>query len=112
MAKEDGNVNNQEFQDYVNIVKQIMVLEENIIELEERRDLVTEELNWFMVTQDDHFNEEDYETLLKDTENEIKNAREEIERLREGNKLGDDVGPCQSSIDVTLQAVGVERQAY
>ena len=98
----DGNISNQEFQDYVNIVKQIMVLEENIAELEERRDLVAEEFNWFVVTQDDHFNEEEYETLLKDTKNEINNAREEIERLREGNKLGCGVGPCQSSIDVTL----------
>ena len=108
----DGNISNQEFQDYVNIVKQIMVLEENIAELEERRDLVAEEFNWFVVTQDDHFNEEEYETLLKDTKNEINNAREEIERLREGNKLGCGVGPCQPSIDITLQAVGVERQAY
>ena len=59
-TKEDGNINNQEFQDYVNIVKQIMVLEENIVELEERRDLVAEELNWFMVTKDDHFNGEEF----------------------------------------------------
>ena len=64
LAKEDGNISNQEFQDYVNIVKQVMVLEENIVELEERRDLVAEEFNWFMITQDDHFNEEEYKTLL------------------------------------------------
>ena len=28
------------------------------------------------------------------------------------NKLDDDVGPCQRSIDKTLKDLGVERQAY
>ena len=69
-------------------------------------------MNWFSVTQDDHFDEESYNRLLKDVENDITDARNEIEVLRTSNKLGDDMGPCQSSIDVTLQRVGVDRQAY
>ena len=68
-----------------------------------------EELNWFVVSQSDHFDEEFYTDLLQNVKNEEGAYKEE---LKEENKLGDDVGPFQCSIDKTLIDLGVERQAY
>ena len=70
-----------------------------------------EELNWFAGSQSDHFDEECYNDLLQNVKNEESVYKEVLKKLKEENKLGDDVGPCQRSIDKTLKDLGVEWQA-
>ena len=65
-----------------------------------------------MLHQSDNFHEEFYTDLLQNVENEESAYKEELKKLKEENKLCDDVGPCQRSIDKTLKYLGVERQAY
>ena len=50
--------------------------------------------------------------MLAEINEELDNLKEQLTQLREDSKLGDDVGPCQASIDVTLKSLNVERQAY
>ena len=80
--------------------------------MEERRNLVVEEFTYFALTQSVNFDEEFHKTMLAEIDEELDNLKEQLTQLREDSKLGDDVGPCQASIDVTLKSLNVERQAY
>ena len=53
-----------------NAVKSILELESKVLETEERHKLIVEELNWFAVSQSDHFDEEFYTDLLQNVKNE------------------------------------------
>ena len=52
-------------------LRKIAESENKLEELEERRELLVEELNLFALTQDDHFDEEYHIHLLNDIGNEI-----------------------------------------
>ena len=112
LAEKDVSSGDDNFNLFINAVQAIMELENKVIETEERHRLIVEELNWFAVSQSDYFDEEFYTDLLQNVKNEETTYKEELKKLKKENKLGDDVGPCQHSIDTTLKDLGVERQAY
>lgn len=112
LAEKDVASGDDNFNDFINTIKAILKLESKIGELEERHNIIVEELNWFALSQSDHFDEEYYIELLHDVEKEECEYKEELKKLKDDNKLGDDVGPCQRSVDKTLKDLGVERQAY
>ena len=75
------------------------LLEVEIAELEENRELIINGLNWFALSQDDHFDEQAYENMLRDVQDNIKGKEESTVGLKKECNLLDNVGPCQSSID-------------
>ena len=89
-----------------------MVIHQGVIDLDERRSLLIDELNYFAIRQDGHFDQEFHETLLQEVDVELEQLNNTLQQLKETNNLENDAGPCQLSIDVTLQSIGVERQAY
>ena len=111
LAEKDVASGDDNFNLFINAIKAILELENKILETEERHKLIVEELNWFAVSQSDHFDEEFYNDLLQNVKNEESAYKEELKKLKEENILGDDVGPCQRSIGKTLKDLGVERQA-
>ena len=90
----------------------MMVIHQSVIDLDERRSLLIDELNYFAITQDDHFDQESHETLLQEVDVELEQLNNTLQQLKETNNLENDAGHCQLSIDVTLKSLGVERQAY
>ena len=107
LAEKDVVSGDDNFNLFINAVKAILELENKVLETEERHKLIVEELNWFAVSQSEY-----YTDLLQNVENEESAYKEELKKLIEENKLGDEVGPCQRSIDKTLKDLGVEKQAY
>ena len=69
-------------------------------------------MNWFAISQADYFDEEFYVGTLKEVDEELLSYNKQLAVLKKENKLHDDVGPCQTSIDKTLKELGVDRQAY
>ena len=51
-------------------------------------------------------------TMLRDVQDNIEGKKESIVGLKKECNLLDNVGPCQSSIDLTLKDLGIERQVY
>ena len=85
--------------------------EEKVLELEGRRQLIVEELNWFAVTQDNFFDEEYHNNLLDEIDDAILHCNNNIAQSREKTKVFD-AGPCYVLIDGTLNKIGVEREKY
>ena len=79
--------------------------------MEGSRELIINELNWFALSQDVHFDEQAYENMLRDVQDNI-GKEEYIVGLEKECNLLDNVGPGQSSIDLTLKDLGIERQVY
>ena len=100
-------ITNEEFSLYIEKLKCVHVLEVEIAELDERRELIINELNWFALSQDDHFDEQAYENMLRDVQDNIERKEESIVGLKKECNLLDNVGPCQSSIDLTLKDLGM-----
>ena len=112
LAQSDEEAIGNEFNAFVDILKEIREVEKNISDLNERHEIIIAELNWFAISQSDCFDEEFHTKLLKQVDEKLLISQTQLERLKNDNKLGDDVGPCQSSIDKTLKGIGVERPAY
>ena len=112
MAAENNNDNDVDFAEYVSSLRKIAETEMNLEELEERRELVVEELNLFAGTQDDHFDEEYHTNLLNEIDEEICQWNNVIIEAREKTK-DFDAGPCFISVDATLKnKLGMEREKY
>ena len=72
LAEKDVASGDDNFNLFINAVKAILELENKVLETEERHKLIVEELNWFAVSQSDHFDEELYNDLLQNVKNEEK----------------------------------------
>ena len=103
---------NSEYSDFIQTIRRMMVIHQSVIDLDKRRSLSLDELNYFAITQDDHFDQEFHETLLQEVDVELEQLNNTLQQLKETNNLENEDGPCQLSIDVTLKSLGVERQAY
>ena len=80
-------------------------LGDGIAELEERRELIINELNWFAITQGDYFDETAYEDMLLEVQEDIREKGDCIIGLKKECDLLDNAGPCQSSIDLTSKGL-------
>ena len=85
----------------VSSLREIAEIEMNLEELEERRELLVEELNLFAVTQDERFDEEYHTHLLNNIDKEIYQWNNITIEAREKTK-DFDATPCFISVDVTL----------
>jgi len=112
VALMQNEIDDEEFGKYVKVLKDIHIQEVNLKELEERKELVISELNWFVITQDNLLDEEAYEESLKEIESDISETEKNLATMKEQSSLLNDVGPCYSSLDATLISLGVYRQAY
>ena len=81
--------------------------------MEERRELIQNEINWDSVL---HYNNDlvnEYQLHLDQVEGEVVEKENLLKEMEKGiAAAGDDLGPCVKSLDKTLAAIGVERQAY
>ena len=91
--------------------KEIKSLQDELDDLCERRDFLQGELNWFLVSDDRNVDKDAYIMKLKDVGSNIEEKEKQISTL--SNEMTETtVGPCVSSLDGILKAMGVERQAY
>ena len=58
LAEKDVASGDDNFNLFINAIKAILELENKVLETEERHKLIVEELNWFAVSQSDHFDED------------------------------------------------------
>ena len=66
LALDNEEHENIHFNKFVETPKEIRYMERSIPELEERRNVIIEELNWFAILQADYFDEEFYVGTLKE----------------------------------------------
>ena len=113
LALDNEEHENIQFNKFVETLKEIQHMERSIAELEARRNVIIEELNWFVISQADYFDEEFYISTLKEVDDKLLSYNNnQLSVLKKENKFHADVGPCQTSIDKTLKELGVDRQAY
>ena len=78
--------------------------ETKIQDLEERRQVLLEELSWFALTQDGIFDEYIHRDLLSEADRQIVDETSRVNEARELTKEFNS-GPCFSSIDSTLNYI-------
>ena len=91
MTAENNSDNDIDFGEYVKNLRKIVVTEARLEDLEERRELVVEELNWFAITQDNQFDEEYHSDLLGEIDEEIDLCNNLIIQAREKTLMQDPV---------------------
>ena len=87
-------------------------LKNELTDLEERRELIQNEINWYEVLHDNNDLVNEYQLHLDQVEGEVVEKENLLEMEKGIAAAGDDLGPCVKSLDKTLAAIGVERQAY
>ena len=108
----NSTVPDDDFGQYVYKMKELHCLQNEVEELEGRRELLQGELNWFTVSHDcpgldaylDAIKLIDLEIIEKN------NTISDIEQKMSESSAN--VGPCVQSLDSTLKSIGVQRQAY
>ena len=81
--------------------------------MEERRELIQNEINWYAVLHDNNDLVNEYQLHLDEVEGEVVKKENLLEEMEKGiAAAGDGLGPCVKSLDKTLADIGVERQAY
>ena len=88
-------------------------LQNELAELEERRELLQGEINWYVVLHTDNAAiVTDYQNHLDDVEKTITEKDILMQEKQRGASYDDMSGPCVKSLDKILAEIGVERQAY
>ena len=96
-----------------NSYHELKKLQIELSELEERRDLLQGEIDWYTVLHTDNIALiKDYQINLDEVENIIAEKEILIGEKQQGASHDDMSGPCVKSLDNTLAEIGVERQAY
>ena len=112
LAVQNQEINDgDEFGIYVQSLKDIFALENEIQELGDRCELLQNQINWSSIAEQNLPDEQENQNLLKELFEQVDAKKEEL-NLMYSNKNVVKGGPCQSSLDVTLKKMGVERQAY
>ena len=83
----------------------------DLLELEERHDLIKNEIDWYSVLHNDGDVINEYQECLDAVIKDIHEKEEQLHEIEMGASA-DDIGPCVKSLDETLKQIGVERQAY
>ena len=96
-----------------NSYHELKKLQNELAELEERRELLQGEINWYAVLHTENAAlVTDYQVHLDDVEKIITEKEILMQEKQRGASYDDMSGPCVKSLDKTLAEIGVERQAY
>ncbi|XP_057311202.1 uncharacterized protein LOC130649027 [Hydractinia symbiolongicarpus] len=109
----DGEINIK-FAEFMANMRILINLQNESKELEDEYDNQQEHMNWMVISKQitkDEF-EKNYKPELDNLEFELKEKHRSIKAFKEKYQLEIGSGPCVSSLDDTLQELGVERQAY
>ena len=88
----------------------MFALENEILELEENCEILQNEIDWAAVSENDLHDKEDNMILVDEMVKNISEKKELLDNMSE--EIQKNVRPCQSSLDVTLKTMSIERQPY
>ena len=113
VAKSNNSITDTESVELVQAYQKILEIEKTLVELEEARINIVDEMNWASIVSEDDFDEGNYTSLLKDVADEVDTQQKNLVKLKdEGNVMGIAFDLCEKSVDVSLKSIGVDRQAY
>ena len=113
VAKSNNSITDTESVELVQAYQKIFEIEKTLVELEEARINIVDEMNWASIVSEDEFDEGNYTSLLKDVADEVDTQQKNLVKLKdEGNVMGIAFDLCEKSVDVSLTSIGVDRQAY
>ena len=110
-AVEKHVVGSEELAEFVGNLNVVIDGEKRLQELTERREILLQELSWFAVIQDDMFDEDYHRELLSAVDVELSYLTSRVDEAKDLTKELNS-GPCFTSIDSTLNRIGVERAKY
>ena len=111
LAGKDKVVDDDEFRHYVQSIKNIFALESGILELEESCEILQNEIDWSAMVENNMHEKEENKGLIDEKQKEISEKKDILSGMSQQNvkSVG---GPCQSSLDITLKSMNIERQPY
>ena len=103
-----------EFGDFVETLKTKVALDNQVEEYERQLDILQEEINWMVISNpsDEHRIINQYDGSINDLNRKINEKHQEIEDFVMNNKMPENIGVCSSSLDITLNKLGVAGQVY
>ncbi|XP_057290698.1 uncharacterized protein LOC130657379 [Hydractinia symbiolongicarpus] len=111
LATEDNELDS-DYGDYIEVLKETNDLQQKLEDEKAKLANQQDQLNWLVISGGLQRNILTYEKSIIKTEKKITELELEISTLGNNKRILVGVGPCASSIDKTLQKMGVERQAY
>ena len=114
LAQNDTSLDTS-YGDFIEILKHKQQLKKDIQELVDQHESHQQEINVRIIENPDDEQQviDQYEAIMNNLEQEMQKKNEEQESLEELNdQMPDNIGICATSLDITLNKLGVQRQAY